>query len=126
MILSIFLLILFLLLLILMTFFTIYFIIPSIEKEKRIDDAIIPHTTAPLKLPRQRLITPYDTMEFIDSIIEPISMEKKLQILKDNSSPDDEKKKITSSSEKSDSDAKKHFKIWEYCYRIVKRFMKSE
>ena len=126
MILPTLLLILFLLLLILMTFFTIYFIIPSIEKEKRIDDAIIPHTTAPLKLPRQRLITPYDTMEFVDSIIEPISMEKKLNILKENAQPDDARKIVQSSTEKSDSNAKKHFKIWEYCYRILKRFMVSE
>ena len=63
---------------------------------------------------------------FADSIIEPISMEKKLQILKANSSPNEGNKNIETSAEKSDSNAKKHFKIWEYCYRILKRFMKSE
>ena len=62
-------------------------------------------------------------MEFVDSIIEPISMEQKLQILKENSAPSDEQNFLQSSTEKSDSKAKKHFKIWQFCYRIFKRFM---
>ena len=124
MILCIVLLILFLLLLILFTFFTIYFIIPSIKGENRTDDPIIPNVTLPQKLFRQKNITPYDTVDFIEKIVMPVSLEEKLQMLNGNSYMDEEIDSTVQSSEKPEDIEKKDFKIWEYCYRILKHFNK--
>lgn len=109
-------------LLVLTTFFTIYFIIPSIEENKRIKDSIIPNISAPQKLPRQRHITPSDISDFVSSIVEPIPMEEKLKILNENSMPQHIISKNKNSDENINSEAKKDFKIWEFCYRILKRF----
>lgn len=122
MILCIILLVIFVLLLILITFFTIYFIIPSIKGENRQDDPIIPNITLPQKLLRQKNITPYETVQFIEKIVMPVSLEDKLELLKGNTYFTEDPDNSDQSLQKPDFIDKKDFKIWEYCYRILKHF----
>lgn len=123
MILYIILLILFCLLLILTTFFTMYFIIPSIKAEKRLDDPVIPKLAPPPTLPKMRNITPYEQMEFVRNVVRPVSFEEKIKLLngeissfEDDDSEEDNGKK---SSEKNEDKERKDFKIWQFWYKII-------
>lgn len=173
MILYIILLIIFLMLLILMNFFTIYFIIPSIKDNKNKDDPLIPKTITPQTLPKQRLITPYETINFIENLVKPIPMNEKIRMLnetsesinnfyvlnkkseglgnisqtgenqenpgQETSNPENQySQNLTSQNQtsqnpssqnqnsknekKDENTSKKDFKIWGYCYKILKRF----
>lgn len=129
MILCIILLVLFCLLLILTTFFTMYFIIPSIKEEKRLEDPVIPKLVPPTTLPKMRNITPYEQMEFVRRVVRPIPIEEKIKLLngeislheitdseiEENSV--DEKKSI----EKNEDKERKDFKIWQFWYKLVMR-----
>ena len=122
-------------LLILLNFFTVYFIIPSIKDNKFKDDPLIPKSEIPLALPKQRLITPYETMSFIENLVKPIPMNEKIQMLNEMSDnisnfsnmnlnlSTDNKTENSENIKNRKNTAKKDFKIWEYCYRIIKRFI---
>ncbi len=122
MILSIILLIIFLLLLIMLSFFTVYFIIPSIEEGKEKEDPLMPTITSPSELPAQRRITPYETIDFIETLIKPIPMRDKIQLLNETSKDINNLFTFNKKIENDKNTDKKDFKIWKYCYRIIKHF----
>ena len=150
MILYIILLILFLFILVLTTFFTMYFIIPSIKEDMRQDDPVIPKLTPPPTLPKLKNISPYEQMEFIQKVVRPVSFEEKKRLLngehfnsedfedalKSEGNPNIEKqdekasekesenkseKSSEKSSEKLKDKGRKDFKIWKFWYRIIKQ-----
>jgi len=122
MILCIFLLVLFLIILILVTFFTIYFIIPSLKDEKNKEDPIIPEVELPQKLLRQKNLTPYESIEFIERVVMPVSLDKKLELLNNNTYFDEDYINTVKTTENPEYYTKKDFKIWEYCYKLLKYF----
>ena len=121
MILHIFLLFLFLLLLILLTFFTLYFLIPLVNNNKKAEDPIVPKPNAPDPLPRQRNITPYETSVFVKKLIQPVSIEEKINLLNGNNE-DNEQKTEENILINNNNKSKKDFKIWEFCYKMIERF----